>query len=861
MNLQPYRQSILKKFKLDLDIVRSQGSYHYDAHGKKILDGVAQYGALPFGHNPSELNDVAIEYLRSGRPNFIQPFVAASTQKLADRLIQIAGPKYEHVVFTNTGTETVEAALKLGRLRTGRRAVLSANNSFHGKTYAALSATGSQRYSNPNIVDGENFSKVAYNDLAALKAALETRKFSAFIVEPIQGEGGMTPADGKYLEEAERLCRAYGTLLVLDEIQTGLGRSGAILAAHRYGVEPDVILLSKALGGGIIPIGAMIIKRGVYSAEFDSKHSSTFANGGLACAVGLAVIDSLIDEQSAQLEHVRACETIIGERLTLLAGKYSNFTYSGLGLMYALHFSDPTTQGNYIVSYAQKSDLMSLLICGYLVHVKSIFCMPLLNDAELGSIRFQPALNISKSELNRFLGAFEEVCEILQEKRYDKLMGYLVGYEPAISDASVKGNTKKKPQRRALSPQPVAGDHVQFAFLLHSTSAEDICRGLPEAVIEYFSDAQKLALAHWFFSFGQIENSPEVVFEFSMASPHGRVVNGAMIYSPISPQAMLKLSRADKADLLKKYLQKAQEVGAVVVGLGAYTSVISKGGLDIADAPFRLTTGNSLTAISSCNLIREVFGRSAGQKRLMIFGARGSVGRIALMDLCQYFGKIDVVGSTSSTVAEQYINLRSALIEVLQQDESPSDDSAAGKFWSVCRNLNLEQVLLDSPIEQVPTLMQSIVEAGAASGVQSFEIHIGLEQTVIAQDIDCVYSATSEGKPFIAADIFPKACKIFDVARPFDVLREEGVREVYEGGLVTLPDTQAMLSDCNIIGCEPGVSLACLSETILLSMENVSSSYSIGKEIAYGEAKAVGELAAHHGFSHYIDRKKDSLPA
>ncbi|KIH86021.1 aminotransferase class III-fold pyridoxal phosphate-dependent enzyme [Pseudomonas batumici] len=859
MNIQPYRQSILKKFKLDLDIVRSKGSYHYDAQGKKILDGVAQYGALPFGHNPSELNAIAIEYLQSERPNFIQPFVAASTQQLADRLIQIAGPKYEHVVFTNTGTETVEAALKLSRLKTGRRAVLSANNSFHGKTYAALSATGSKRYSNPNIVDSENFSKVQYNDLVELQAALETRRFSAFIVEPIQGEGGMTPADSNYLVEAERLCRAYGTLLVLDEIQTGLGRSGAVLAAHRFGVEPDVILLSKALGGGIIPIGAMIIKRGVYSAEFDSKHSSTFANGGLACAVGLGVIDSLIGEQSALLEHVRECETIISQRLALLAEKYSSFTYSGLGLMYALHFSDPATQGNYIVSYAQKSDLMSLLICGYLVHVKGIFCMPLLNDAERGSIRFQPALNISKSELNRFLGAFEEVCAILQSKRYDKLMGYLVGYVPAVSDAPVNGNKKKK--TRPLSPRPVEGDHVQFAFLLHSTSAEDICRGLPEAVIEYFSEAQRLALAHWFFSFGQIENSPEVVFEFSMASPHGRVVNGAMIYSPISPQAMLKLSRADKADLLKKYLQKAQDVGAVVVGLGAYTSVISKGGLDIADAPFRLTTGNSLTAISSCNLIREVFGRSALQKRLMIFGARGSVGRVALMDLCQYFGKIDIVGSMSSTVEEQYINLRSALIEVLLQGECLSDDSAAGKFWGVCRNLDLEQALLHSPVEQVPTLMQSIVDAGAASGVQSFEIHIGLEQTVIAQDIDCVYSATSEGKPFITADVFPKTCKIFDVARPFDVLREGGAREVYEGGLVTLPDAQAMLSDCNIIGCEPGVSLACLSETILLSMENVSSSYSIGKEIAYGEAKEVGELAAHHGFSHYIDRKKDSLPA
>jgi acetylornithine/succinyldiaminopimelate/putrescine aminotransferase/predicted amino acid dehydrogenase len=855
VKVQPYRQSILKQFKLDLDIVRSQGAYHHDAHGRMLLDGVAQYGALPFGHNPSALNAVVIDYLQAQRPNFIQPFVASSTTALASRLVQLAGPRYQQVVFTNSGTETVEAALKLSRLKTGRRAVLSTLQSFHGKTFAALSATGSERYSTPQIVDVEKFTKVPFNDLAALQAALETQTFAAFIIEPVQGEGGMRPANPTYLTEAERLCRLHGTLFVLDEIQTGLGRSGALLAAHRYGVEPDMLLLSKALGGGIMPLGAMILKRGVYHLDFDSKHSSTFANGGLACAVGVAVIDALLDERTAMLAHVKACEAVVTARFAALAKRFpDHFSYSGLGLMYALHFRDPCTQGNYIVSYAQKSDLLSLMLCGYLVHAHHVFCMPLLNNNEGGSIRFQPPLTVTLAEIERFLNAFETLCELLHGQRYDTLMRYLVSDTPQAVESLPA--VLVPPPVRTLSPGPRVGGHVQFAFLMHPTSVEDVYRGLPAQVAASYPETHKRALAEWFFSLGDIEDSPEVVFEFSMESTQGAVVNGAMIYSPLSPQAMLRLNRADKAALMEKFLHKAGAVGAQVVGLGAYTSVISKGGLDIASAPFHLTTGNSLTAISSCRAIRDVFADTACRKRLMIVGARGSVGRLALMDLSTYFGRVDIVGSLSTTADDQYIHLRRALVEVRQATDGLPEGSAAGTFWTLCEALDLVDTVIDCSEGEAPALMRHLLATGTARGTHSFTVHVGFAATTVTDDLDCVYCATSEGKSFIRADLFPSTCKIFDVARPFDVLRGEACREIYEAGLVILPDTHAMLSDCNLIGCEPGVSLACLSETILLSMAGITSHHSLGKEIAYGEAKAVGDLATHHGFSHYLDRTR-----
>ncbi|KAB5496530.1 aminotransferase class III-fold pyridoxal phosphate-dependent enzyme [Serratia sp. RJAL6] len=849
---QPYRQSILEKFKLNLKIVRSKGAYHYDDQGRKILDGVSQYGALPLGHNSDEIATVITDYLQAEAPNFIQPFVPQSTAMLAERLIEIAGRSYDNVVFANTGTESVEAAFKLARLKTGRRHILSLTNSFHGKTFSSLSATGSDRYADPKIIDLEHFDKVPMNDVKALKNALELQKYAAFIMEPVQGEGGMIPADAAFVREAAALCKQYGTLFILDEIQTGMGRTGEMLAMHRYAVEADVVLLSKALGGGMIPIGALIIKHGVYNREFDKKHSSTFANGGLACAVGLGVVDALLAQERLLLEHVKECETLLLYQFELLAKKYSNsFAYSGVGMMYALHFSDITTEGNYIINYAQKSDLLSLLICGYLVNEKGIFCMPLLNDTQGGSIRFQPALNISKVELMRFLGAFEDVCKIINDKRYDILMGYLVDYKPAVQEGHIAPARNR--ERVRLSPKPVSGEHYRFAFLLHSTSPEDICKGFPLAIKTHFSSCQQRELAAWFFSFGEIENTPEVVFEFSMASPQGNTVNGAIIYSPVSPQAMLKLNRADKQTLMNNYLTHAEKFGASLVGLGAYTSVISKGGIDVASEQFNFTTGNSFTAVASCNAVLELLGDNIGGKHLMIFGARGSVGRLALMTLSQKFGRVDIVGSLNSTAEDHLLNLRNVLVEILHGESQLSEASAAGKLLAWTKTLEVDRALKTACHAEAIELIRSAIAYGKQRGEESFNIFIGLDNTPISPALDCVFSATSEGKSFISADIFPPSCHVFDVARPFDVLNEESSRQVYEGGLVHLPDRRAMLSDCNIIGCHPGVSLACLSETIMLSMDQVDSSYSLGKEIAYSQMKKVAGIAEKHGFSHFIE--------
>lgn len=231
-------------------VSHAQGSYLYLEDRSEVLDCLSQYGAVPLGHNNKEINDAVISYLSNNKPAFIQPLMPESTKELSRKLCDLAGEHYGFVVFSNSGAETVEAAFKLARTKTRRSKILSACNSFHGKSFAALSATGSTKYSNDFIVDTENFQKVPFNDILALEAALESKEFAAFIVEPVQGEGGMIPATKEYLDAAHELSLRTGTLLIFDEVQTGLGRTGSMFAKDTWNVQPDILLISKALSGG-----------------------------------------------------------------------------------------------------------------------------------------------------------------------------------------------------------------------------------------------------------------------------------------------------------------------------------------------------------------------------------------------------------------------------------------------------------------------------------------------------------------------------------------------------------------------------------------------------------------------------------
>jgi len=336
---------VLKTLGYDVGFCRGTGQYLFDREGAKYLDLLSGYGVFAIGRNHPALRDALKSVLDAELPGLVQFDVSPLAGLLAQRLIGYM-PYLDKVFFANSGTEAVEAAIKFARAATGRPGIIHCEHSFHGLTYGALSLNGDAVFRSgfePLLPD---CSVVPFNDLAALERALAPRKAAAFIVEPIQGKGVNLPDDG-YLQEAAALCRRHGTLFIADEIQTGLGRTGRFLAVDHWGVEPDMVLIAKALSGGHVPVGAVLTRKRIYDKIFDRMdravvHGSTFAKNDLAMAAGLATLDVI------ETEGLISRAERLGDRLRLglsdLIGRYEFLrAVRGKGLMIGIEFGPPTS--------------------------------------------------------------------------------------------------------------------------------------------------------------------------------------------------------------------------------------------------------------------------------------------------------------------------------------------------------------------------------------------------------------------------------------------------------------------------------------------------------------------------------------
>ena len=241
-------RSVLQTIGYDVGFRAGQGQYLFDRKGERYLDLLSGWGVFAIGRNHPVLRDALKAVLGSDLPNLIQMDVSVLSGVLAERLLKYT-PWLDKVFFSNSGAEAVEAAIKFARCATGRPEIVYADHAFHGLSYGALSLTGDPMFRNGFGAMLPGCREVPFNDLAALERALAGKQVAAFIVEPIQGKGVNLPDDG-YLAGAQALCRRYGTLFVCDEIQTGLGRTGRFLALEHWGLEPDMVLIAKALSGG-----------------------------------------------------------------------------------------------------------------------------------------------------------------------------------------------------------------------------------------------------------------------------------------------------------------------------------------------------------------------------------------------------------------------------------------------------------------------------------------------------------------------------------------------------------------------------------------------------------------------------------
>ncbi|HZN37358.1 MAG TPA: aspartate aminotransferase family protein [Planctomycetota bacterium] len=355
--VNPQWVRLLEALELDRRFVKAQGAELVTDDGEVYLDLLGGYGVYNVGHNHPDVARALVDEITSLRPSMLQSHIPALAGQLAQRLVRLAGGRIGKACFMNSGSEGVETAVKFARTFTRRDRVLAAEGGFHGLTLGALSLMSNEwwRRGFGALVPGVGI--VPFGDLHALERELKTQQYAAFVVEPIQGESGVQLPPEGYLENASRLCDLHGTLLVLDEVQTGLFRTGRFLAAHHFGVEPDLVVLAKALSGGFVPVSAVLMRddvcKSVYSsAERSFVHASTFGENALSMRAGLATLDVLEKDGLGE----RGLE--VGERLrtrlrAALVGSEMVKAVRGLGMFNAIEFGAP------------RSITMKLLMAGF----------------------------------------------------------------------------------------------------------------------------------------------------------------------------------------------------------------------------------------------------------------------------------------------------------------------------------------------------------------------------------------------------------------------------------------------------------------------------------------------------------------
>jgi acetylornithine/succinyldiaminopimelate/putrescine aminotransferase/predicted amino acid dehydrogenase len=407
--------------------VKGEGTRLWDAAGNCYLDFVAGFGSLNLGHNHPAIVEAVNTALQNLTPGFspasVNPYAAA----LAEELATISPPGLEITFFCNSGTESVEAALKLARAATGRTAVVYCEGSYHGKTLGSLSVTGNPQYRAPFRPLVPGCVAVPYGDVEALRNALNRERCAAFIVEPIQGEGGMNPPPVGYLHEAEELCRRTGTLLIADEVQTGLGRTGSMFAVDAAGVQPDILTLAKSLSGGLVPLGAMLARRDLWLKAYGTVHSfalhtSTFGGGSLACAAGLATVrllreGGLIENAAVQgerlLEGLREiAETRHSVREVRGQGLLIGFELNPLPELMKSHWKALVSGGTtgYLIPNLDSflDSIPALYLMSTLLDEYGIYTQTTRSNPRV--LRVQPPLTVTSEEVERFLQAVREVC-------------------------------------------------------------------------------------------------------------------------------------------------------------------------------------------------------------------------------------------------------------------------------------------------------------------------------------------------------------------------------------------------------------------------------------------------------------------
>ena len=413
-HINPAFVKMLKTIGFDKGYVRGEGPYLWDGEGNKYLDLLTGWGVFALGRNHPKVKAILQQIMDQDLPNLVRMDCSLLSGLVAEKLTSHTG-ELTRVFFCNSGTETVETAIKFARCSTGRQKIVYCDHAFHGLTTGSLAVNGAEFFRERfgELMPGTV--KIPFNDLKALEEALAAKDVAGFIVEPVQGKSCEVVADG-FLAEAKRLCQKAGTLLICDEVQCGLGRTGKWFTyQHWPNVEPDILCTAKALSGGYVPVGAVVTRPKIMDTVFNGMercvvHSNTFGQNDMAMAAALASLyvieeDKLVENAAALGEYAMTRLAEIGKECPFVSA------VRGKGLMFGIDFARPAAgkalQMKWDALHAMNFGVFGQTIIVPLLQKHKILTQVAGYHTEV--IKFLPPMVVTQADMDWFLSAMEDV--------------------------------------------------------------------------------------------------------------------------------------------------------------------------------------------------------------------------------------------------------------------------------------------------------------------------------------------------------------------------------------------------------------------------------------------------------------------
>lgn len=415
-HVNPQFVRVLRTIGFDKNYVKGEGQYLYDKDGHRYLDFLAGYGVFNMGRNHPRIKKALHEAIDMDLANMVQMDAPVLAGVLAKKLLErlnSSGAPLDRIFFTNSGTEANEGALKFARCATGRPRTLYLEHAFHGLTTGSLAVNGNDEFKDGfgDLLPG--CTAVPSDDIKALEYELSKKDVAAFIFETVQGKGVYSPSR-EYFAQAQELCKKYGTLMIADEIQSGMGRTGRWFAFEHFGLSPDIVTIAKALSGGFVPVGAICYRESIYNKVFSKMdrcvvHSNTFGRNTLAMTAGIAAMNVLEDEKLVENAESRGLE--LSEGLNALRSKYEMISdIRSKGLMIAIEFDRPRSMMLKIgwdLIHKVNAGLFAQMVVVPLLSKHRILTQVTGHNCDI--VKLLPPLCITSEDVQYFLKAFDEV--------------------------------------------------------------------------------------------------------------------------------------------------------------------------------------------------------------------------------------------------------------------------------------------------------------------------------------------------------------------------------------------------------------------------------------------------------------------